>query len=170
MFVSVIWNLWKMRNNFLFNNVDLHPNQVAIKSICLADNIHDAFKSNRLSGDSEPTLIKWYLPLAGKIKLNTDGSTSNVYGYASFGGVARGNNGKWIEGYCGFIGAASILKAELWAIKQAFKLCKEKGWAGAPVESDCLPAVELINDNTELPNHPERILIDECRALKAEMG
>lgn len=102
MFVSVVWNFWKMRNNFLFNNVDLQPNQVAIKSLFLAENIHDAFKSNRLSGESEPTLIKWSLPLAGMIKLNTDGSTSNKYGYASFGGVASSNNGKWIEGYCGF--------------------------------------------------------------------
>lgn len=63
-----------------------------------------------------------------------------------------------------------MLKAELWAIKQALKLCKEKGWPGAPVETDCLAAVELINENEDIPNHPECIIIEECRALKAEIG
>ena len=158
-----VWNI----------RVCLTHNQIAIKSLKYAEYICEAFKSNQVVvANNNRTLIKWNPPDVGTIKLNTDGSTSNTFEYASFGGLARSGQGKWIEGSTGFIGAASPLKAELWAIRQALRLCKDRGWVGAPIETDCLVAVDLINHDNgidEEANQPDRILIQDCKNLKLEM-
>lgn len=169
-FAATVWNLWKMRNEFEFCNNILTPNQVIIKSTFLAKAITEAFNINKNQDrNSGNTLIKWVPPYVGTIKLNTEVSTSNNHGYASFGRVARSDQEKWIEGFCGFIGAASPLKAKLQALKQAMKMCKEKGWFGPPIETDCLEAVDLINKEEQEMNHPERIVMEECRTLKLEL-
>ena len=61
------------------------------------------------------------------IKVNTDGSSLGNPGPAGFGGLARDDQGKWLTGFAGFIGDATILKAELWAVREAMMLIKEKG-------------------------------------------
>ena len=159
-FATVVWNLWKARNDFEFNDKIFTHNQIAINSLKYAEYIFYAFKSNSVGKMSTNShLIKWNSPDAGTI--NMDGSTSNKFDYASFVGLARSGQSKWIDGFCGFIGAASPLKTKLWAIRQVLRLCKEKCWFGAPIETDCLVVVDLINheDDDEEENHPDRILI-----------
>lgn len=81
--------------------------QVALKSINLARWVHSSFNKD--------------------IKINIDGCcfyTNSTCG--SFGGLARSEQGKWIEGFCGFIGAVTPIQAKLWAISQALRLAKEK--------------------------------------------
>ena len=80
----------------------LEPNQVLIKSIKLADDI-TTFNQNLNQS------------ITGTIKINTDGSARSLLSslHAKFGSFARSANGEWIEGFCGYIGVASPLKAEL---------------------------------------------------------
>ncbi|KAM7503416.1 hypothetical protein LguiB_002320 [Lonicera macranthoides] len=62
-----------------------------------------------------------------------------------FGGTVRSNQGKWVESFCGYIGYANLLKAKLWVIRHALKLCKERNLRGITIESDNQVAVNLIN-------------------------
>ena len=48
--------------------------------------------------------------------MNTDDSCLGNPGHAGFGGAARDDQGNWLEGFAGFIGKATILKAKLWAV------------------------------------------------------
>lgn len=57
-------------------------------------------------------------------------------GPAQFGGLAHDDQGKWIGVFSGFLGEATILKAELWAVHKDMLFIKEKGWIGAVVEVD----------------------------------
>lgn len=55
----------------------------------------------------------------------------------SIGGLVKSDQGNWVEGFCGYIGYANPLKAELWAVRHALKLYKERNWRGITVESNC---------------------------------
>ncbi|KAM7477488.1 hypothetical protein LguiA_025701 [Lonicera macranthoides] len=65
---------------------------------------------------------------------------------------------------------ASVLKAELWGIRHAFKLCLERGWTNVSVETDSYAVYEFMNDDGDVKNHPEKILIQDCRTMLAKSG
>lgn len=119
--------------------------QIAMKSIQFAKEVVYAFQNN-ISGRNtiNDSLINWYFPPPGRIKINTDGSSVD-HGWVSFGGLARDDQGWWLEGFFGRIGYASPLKAELWGIKRGLKLAKDRGWRKAIIEKDCETALELID-------------------------
>ena len=118
------------------------------------------------SQHSNDNLIKWSFLGAGKVKINTDGSSNPNYSFGSYGGLARTDQARWIEGFCGYVGNATVLTIELWGLRQGLKLAKERQWEEVEVESDSLVAVELANGNDNIANHPEKVLIEDCRRLK----
>lgn len=75
-----------------------------------------------------------------------------------------------MEGFCGFIGAAHAITAELWGIRQVLKLVKERRWEDVEIESDSVIVVELVNGTKNVDNHSERMLIEAGRTLKAEIN
>lgn len=78
------------------------------------------------SSRSDERLIGWSFPLAGCIKINTDRSSNLEDHKGGFGGLVRTDQGKWVEGFYGYIGYAGALKADLWGIPHALNLCKER--------------------------------------------
>lgn len=114
---------------------------------------------------------------------STDGSSLSPREYGSFGGLARNDEGRWIEGFCGFIGGDDVLRAKLWGIRKSLKLAKERDLSGIDIASDSkmreslweklalLPCgSKLINEMDEVDYHLERVLIEHCIMLKAEVG
>ena len=88
------------------------PNEIANKTIRYAKETVLAFTSNLNRNTSKNTnFINWKFPNASRIKINNDGSSVDL-GWVSYGGVARNDQGKWLEGFCGRIGYASPLKVE----------------------------------------------------------
>ena len=77
----------------------------------------------------------------------------------------RVDQGRWLDGFCCRIGYASPLKVELWGIKRGLKLAKDRGWKKVIIETDCETALELI-ETGEIDNHPEKIIIEDCRMLE----
>ena len=167
-FASTLWQLWKARNSLQFEDVVSKTDQIALKSINFAKEVINAFQSKN-SGfvNNFEKLINWSFPPTGRIKINTDGSVVD-HGWASFGGLARDDQGRWLEGLCGRIGYASPLKAELWGIKRGLKLAKDRGWKKVIIETDCEAARELI-ETGDIGNHPEKIIIEDCRMLEKDM-
>lgn len=51
LFVATIWNIWKGRNDFQFNDVSINPDQIVIKSRMLAFDIFKAFNSKDIWSD-----------------------------------------------------------------------------------------------------------------------
>lgn len=51
-----------------------------------------------------------------------------------------------------------MIKAELWAIRHALKLCKDLNWIVVPIETDCQIAMNLIHGEEDEEHHPERRL------------
>ena len=169
-FTSTIWHIWKMRNDFQFRDNIHNENSVAIVSLNFARDVTRAFGLNsNQSSRSDNRLIGWSFPFAGCIKINTDRSSNLESHRSGFGGLVRTDQGKWVEGFCGYIGYADSLKAELWGIRHALSLCKERNWTNTVIETDCLVAVKLIMEGGEEENHPNRILIDDCKVMATEL-
>ncbi|KAM7503559.1 hypothetical protein LguiB_002463 [Lonicera macranthoides] len=170
-FFSVLWSIWKARNRFEFDNVLSKHDDILKESLSLSKEIFVTFHQNyeaSISSISGNTLIHWKFPVAGTVKVNTDGSCLGNPGPAGIGGVARNDQGQWLAGFAGFIGKATILKAEIWPVREAMLLIKEKSWVGATVEVDSSNVIDLIKGENH-DDHPQRILIRDCKKIIEEM-
>ncbi|KAM7498823.1 hypothetical protein LguiA_023237 [Lonicera macranthoides] len=169
-FISVLWSTWKARNIFQFENSLLRKEEIVKEAMFFAKDIKSSFQQVSSSPNlKEPVLIRWNFPRAGTIKLNTDGSSMGNPGPTGFRGLARDDQGKWMSGFAGFIRNAMILKAELWAAREAMVLIKDKGWLGAIVEVDSANVLDLINSN-DWEDHPLKVLIKDCKQIALEMS
>lgn len=63
---------------------------------------------------------------------------------------------------------ASVLKAELWGIRHGFKLATPT--TNVDIETESYNAHDLINGESDVEHHPERILIEDCRLMLRETG
>lgn len=99
--------------------------------------------------DRLPELVRWFPPLPGCIKLNTNGCCTGLHGKAGFGGTLRDHAGAWIAGFCGSVGIAPILFAKLMAIYQGLDLAWNRGYRTVLCESDSHEALRLILEAKE---------------------
>lgn len=64
----------------------------------------------------EVRLVGWVAPLAGWIKVNTDGASRGNPGLATAGGVLRDGEGNWLGGFGLNIGRCTAPLVELWGV------------------------------------------------------
>ncbi|KAF2289565.1 hypothetical protein GH714_037168 [Hevea brasiliensis] len=107
----------------------------------------------------------WHPPPEGWVKLNVDGSCLGNPGDASVGGLLRDFSSNWLLGFGFNIGETSVLAAELIGISFGLQLAWLNGFRRVIVESDCLKAVKLINNEEDIFFHPLAALIQDCRRL-----
>ncbi|MBA0770922.1 hypothetical protein Gotri_019470, partial [Gossypium trilobum] len=66
-----------------------------------------------LEESEQHCVLGYFLDL---ICFNTDGSIKIEDDFAAAGGIVRDSNGKWIFGFCRYLGCCTALDAELWGI------------------------------------------------------
>ena len=92
----------------------------------------------------ESRIVKWIWSLQGYVKINVDGSSRGNPSLVGFGGWIRGDDGKWIISYHGFIGYARNLLLELLAMCHGLRIAWLHGFRGNQCESDSLETVCLV--------------------------
>ncbi|KAF2289543.1 hypothetical protein GH714_037031 [Hevea brasiliensis] len=107
----------------------------------------------------------WHPPPEGWVKLNVDGSCLGNPGDASAGGLLRDASSNWLLGFGFNIGETSVLATELIGISFGLQLAWLNGFHRVIVESGCLKAVKLINNEENIFFHPLAALIQDCRRL-----
>lgn len=169
LFCTSIWQIWKDRNCKSFDNSEVPP-VVSSKVIwSYAYEIVEAFKTIFNTDSPMTRLNPWFPPLAGNLKLNTDGSWYESTRRARFGGIFRNAQGKWKLGYPGKMVASSSLETEIWNIYRGLTIILEEGFSNVQVESDSQVAVLLFNDGAPV-NHPQSNLINARKYLVNRMG
>lgn len=106
----------------------------------------------------------WSCPIAGKLKLNTNGSSKGDLGQAGYGGLLRDEAGTWLWGFYGYLGSCTSLEAELWGIYRGLTIIMQKDLANIQIETDSTQAMELIRDGPTA-NSPFRALIEDAHFL-----
>ncbi|CAL5416069.1 unnamed protein product [Camellia sinensis] len=89
----------------------------------------------------------WSCPNAGKLKLNTDGSTHRLGGGGKFGGVFRNETGSWISGYYGKLEICTSLEVELWAVYKGLTIILQRGFNQVILETDAEQVVQLLSED-----------------------
>ena len=102
------------------------------------------------------------------VKVNIDRNCMGNPGPVGFGGVAWDDQGNWLEGFTGFIGKATILKVELWAVREAMMLIKNKKWMYAIVEVDSTNVMDLLNGE-DYEDHSLKVLTEDCKCIMADL-
>ena len=122
-FTSLIWNIWKDKNNECIEKTQTLPNVIAKNAWRLALEIKTSFQDTLIMNDHvSPNLIRWSFPPVGWLKMNVDGSSRGNLGPAVFGGLVRNDQENWKIGFYGKLNNCSSLQVELWAIFRGLQL------------------------------------------------
>ena len=108
--------------------------------------------------------MKWFKPLVGWFKLNSDGASCGNPGKVGGGGLIRDCNGLWIKGYARSIRYAISITTEFWALRDGLKLALNEGIQQLIVELDAKVVVDLIKSNSAT-NKSHAPLLYDCRCL-----
>ncbi|KAK8993212.1 hypothetical protein V6N11_033315 [Hibiscus sabdariffa] len=118
-FVSTLWQLWKGRNDLVFNNVRHTSNVI----------VHRA--------------LTWACYYSGSFPLRTPSTPSTCSG--AIGGLLRDHSGSWISGFQKSVGKCSVIQAELWAIYTGLIYAWDQGLSLLLVQSNSKDVVTMLN-------------------------
>ncbi|XVF19448.1 hypothetical protein REPUB_Repub11eG0112000 [Reevesia pubescens] len=142
----LLWSIWGNRNKCLHEGTCQLPKNLWELAICkqlefmgVAGTESNAVVSSTTEG--------WRPPAQGGLKINVDASFSGVVAEAGVGLVARDSTGTVVfSAYTRFNSVRSSLMAEVLAIWWALEIAREQHFNRIVVESDCLLAVNEINN------------------------
>ncbi|XP_057730440.1 uncharacterized protein LOC130945751 [Arachis stenosperma] len=152
----ICWCIWKARNQHIFQQKKLNPQNTIIHSEQIATEYHNATKDlnkdikARADRNAEKLRITWRPPPRNKIKVNIDAAFQRETGIATTAAVFRDWEGKIITGTSSKFKSISALAAEAQAYREALILIKNLNIRNCIIESNCLPLVQAIKARTPL--------------------
>lgn len=163
-FIACLWNIWTRRNAAIIGNEVITKERVVSSIFSMLSDLRAVFPchttpENRVSKD-----VGWEKPRIGWMKLNVDGSVLQNPVRSSFGGILRGEDGEWVAGFSGKLGAATITLAELIALREGLKLAATLSVVKLQIESDSQTAVQLVKGG-DVELHPYGQVVSDCRSL-----
>ncbi|XP_072074220.1 uncharacterized protein [Arachis hypogaea] len=146
----VCWCIWKARNQHIFQQTKVNPENIIISSEHLAADYHNATKG--LNMDNIPRAgiygerrrVTWRPPPYNRLKANTDATFHKKTGKAASAVVIRNWQGKIITGTTSTFTTTSALAAEAQAYREALILIKNLQIPDCLIETDCLPLIQAI--------------------------
>jgi len=134
--VALIWSIWKTRNNEIFRNETSNPELFLLCAKRASAEWRIRQKLFQIYNPSSHTpstsrhkqsrWITWRKPPVGFVKLNFDGSKTSQG--AARGFVVRDWSGRFLQAAAFNLGAASILVAEVTAMRNALKAAIHAGF------------------------------------------
>ncbi|RYQ79358.1 hypothetical protein Ahy_Scaffold6g108096 [Arachis hypogaea] len=150
------WMMNTTRNQHIFQQTKVNPENVIIYSEHLAVEYHNATKGLNIENkpkvgrNGESKRITWRLPPHNKVKVNTDAAFHRETGMAALAVVVRDSQEKIITRTTSTFKTTSALAAEAQAYREALILIKDLQIANCIIETNCLPLVQAIKARTPL--------------------
>ncbi|CAI9763285.1 unnamed protein product [Fraxinus pennsylvanica] len=89
-------------------------------------------------------VVSWTKPIHNRVKLNVDGSSLGNPGQAGGGGMIRNEKCELVSAFCTYFGEATNNEAELRAIIEGLRICRELEVYQLDIECDSLLVVSWI--------------------------
>ena len=141
-----LWQIWKGRNDLVFNQIKLNPCEVIEYTKKLNSEFFEAIGYNQIPSPHPGTPLQiWTRPPMGFLKINTDGAFSNTTQYAAIGIICRDEFGAFQWGFIDKIKSLSAFMTEALALKRAMLLATDLGHNKIQFESDCQTLVTCIH-------------------------
>ncbi|KAF7822242.1 ribonuclease H [Senna tora] len=156
-FAYACWYIWRMRNAEIFDSPHYGSADPVYAILKLSGDSSRAM-SKLCAGNLGPSshiqrFICWEKPNVGWVKFNVDAASRESLNLTACGGIARDSDGRFLIGFMRNLGDGSVLNAELWGISCALEVAWRSRFKKVLVESDCLLAVNLVNDSFSV-SHP----------------
>ena len=137
----ILWNIWKQRNEKVFNTKD--PDPLAVIRTASKHNIDYMTANSSLScvnhvGNSATKLKQWSNPPTGYLKINLDGSFTNSFTEAGIGIACRDSEGSFKWAFIDKVKSISAFMTEALALKRALLLALDLSYDKVVFETDCL--------------------------------
>ncbi|KAK8488301.1 hypothetical protein V6N11_028605 [Hibiscus sabdariffa] len=144
-FASLVWQIWKRRNDLIFQaSTPFTDMTIITRSLAWAKYYYEGAMVPKVSTASPwPVLLE--VPDPAWIYLNVDGVASFSLSNGSIGGLFRNSNDDWIMGFAKAIGYSNNLQAELWALFEGLSLAWKQGFEKVLVRYDSKQVVDLVN-------------------------
>eukprot|EP00253_Pinus_taeda_P031603 PITA_31603 len=169
----MIWFLWKERNQRIFLDKHIEPDEMwkgvlrAVKETILAEDWNEEeWKKNQEEGQILVNLNMKYemvyprkemrqnkqaqspeqfnYPKENFIKLNFDGASKGNPGNAAFGGIFRDSEQNIRWIYAEWGGEMTNNEAELWAVHQGLRIAARNNYRNLEIEGDSQVVIEMI--------------------------
>ncbi|KAL6580826.1 hypothetical protein OROMI_006749 [Orobanche minor] len=131
--------IWKYISTLMFKGISKRLFWKGADSIAAFLGINMVSKPTYIIG-----AVRWYKPVVGCFKINTDGASKGNPGIAAAGGVIRNHLGHPIFMFSEFLGDRSNNFAEIYAIWRGLEFCHEQKFFKVWVEVDSKIALHLI--------------------------
>lgn len=148
--ITLMWYIWKARNNYIFQYLPMHPLDVKARTIMA---IFDWNLSHVCAWPSSIVSLStdwWLLPPPGWCKLNFDGAYNADIGKAGISGPIRNEYGNMILAYTAEVHANHPLEAELIALQRGLIHLSEISCPAIQVGGDYLSLVTKIRNSSHL--------------------
>lgn len=173
MTVMTCWMLWKSRNNLIWHQSSLDPNEVVESAYLVLkqwrsvqDRSFDHFLGFMSQDDSRE---HWSLPSIDSIKVNSESAIFQETCHFSYAFVARNSAGNLIEARLKCTrGNPSPELAEALGIREALSWVKDDNLNNVTLESDCLQIVQAIRSSFLCYSYLGRVVKD-CRNILASL-
>ncbi|KAE8669100.1 hypothetical protein F3Y22_tig00112256pilonHSYRG00003 [Hibiscus syriacus] len=170
-FFGIVWTLWLVRNEVIFNNKKCETMNISdlvlmriglwAKSkwpnaiLSINDFISYPLASSiKLKISNRPAAGSWVAPPQGKLKFNVDAAVQSYVGLTGIGGLFRDHNGMTLIRFSRVVDQVDSFGAELAAILEACQIFSSSRWAKNSVlivDSDCLRMVSWIENPSTAP-------------------
>ncbi|KAE8735036.1 hypothetical protein F3Y22_tig00000477pilonHSYRG00067 [Hibiscus syriacus] len=149
-FPTFIWQIWKRRNCFVFNDTSSSMNEVLRLSISWSKHFEVSHSNVALPSTRHPTLFMWRPPMHISICLNVDAAVDFCTGLASIWAVLRASDGAWLCGFHKFLRISSPLMAELRGIYLGLINAWDCGFEALQIQTDSHQSFQLLLDPTDV--------------------
>ncbi|XP_057760560.1 uncharacterized protein LOC130980936 [Arachis stenosperma] len=147
-FGFLMWEIWKTRNDKLFQHLEINP-MWTIKKANIMKNLYWKLKEKQAGTmirekENRINLVRWRPPPTGWLKANVDAAFRKEKGSGAISVVVRDNRGRIVLGFTGKIQANSSIAAEATAIRQAIIIVNNLQMGKTLIESDNLKLIQAI--------------------------
>ncbi|XP_075649790.1 putative ribonuclease H protein At1g65750 isoform X3 [Castanea sativa] len=160
-FPLAVWNLWKHRNNMVFQN---SPININLHSLCMKAATEYFYCVGKGQAFKRHFVIPvyWCKPQEGWFTLNSDGASLGNPRKAGGEGLIHDFHGKWIKGFMRYIGISTSIIAEFWALRDGLTLASQLGITHLAVELDAKVIGDLVLSR-KTSNNSYTSLLNDCR-------
>nr|GME05468.1 uncharacterized protein LOC109186242 [Ipomoea batatas] len=147
-FIIFCWEIWKQRNNKIWNNKAPAPVRVVLHNAksFLEEWRMAASSGLQVSDASRREDVSWSKPQHGFLKMNVDAAINSEHARMGFGCVIRDANGCFVAAKeTKWNGIFTPREAEAVAVREALSWIKTLNFDKVHVETDSLTVVQSLN-------------------------
>ncbi|XP_057418916.1 uncharacterized protein LOC130713137 [Lotus japonicus] len=147
----IFWQIWKSRNEALFEGKAPNPMQTILKATTLhQEHMMPTNEQNNWqnrAGTCEKGNAPWKPPPANHLKLNVDAAWSKENPINTIAGLLRDRGGVVVSGFAKSVHAPSLLTAEALAVREALLLASNLELKHIIIESDNLQLIKACRES-----------------------